>query len=430
MRPHRLRKLKEPPGGTKGQQACGERGLSGRRFTPKRRGDLLIFVHRPQRTLTRTAGRTMTRVQRHPFDASRIPLTISLPGRRPTAVLTFALSMATVVVWLAPSPPTMAQGPKGACQSPSTAHPKRSANVCVHSGRKRKAHVRSKAKRHHAKHTVGKKKAKKEANANPPTAPKLWIDPVTLPVTARTIPVEGNAAESTASPFSILHEQEASRLQFVKTPVSPYGALCLRAEVQQHDLDPVERDRVQLDATAYTYRPGQDFWLAYAIQLDSSFPSVNEVQWTKLAEMIGHPSAGKATSSFALEIFNDKWRMSVRGGSRKAEERDKRIHYALLTNAPATKGVWHEFLFHLVLAKDESGKVDGYHRQFGEAWPSTPSVSDTGVNVITVEGVDIWPYPALQVYRATRPEAGIAYFGGFRLRATRVEAEGLFKRTG
>jgi hypothetical protein len=96
--------------------------------------------------------------------------------------------MATVVVLLALSPQTMAQGSKAICRSSSTAHPKRGAHVCVNSGRKRKAHARpkakarghhakgkahvrlkAKAKGHHAKHAVGKKKSKKTVNAPPPT---------------------------------------------------------------------------------------------------------------------------------------------------------------------------------------------------------------------------------------------------------------------
>ena len=89
-------------------------------------------------------------------------MTIHLHGRRLTAVLALALSVAAVVV-LALSPQTMAQARKPACPSSSTGHPKRAPHSCARSGRtpksphKGKAHAPSKVKGHHSRHAVVQK---------------------------------------------------------------------------------------------------------------------------------------------------------------------------------------------------------------------------------------------------------------------------------
>jgi hypothetical protein len=89
-------------------------------------------------------------------------LTIHLHGRRLTAVLAVALSMAAVVV-LALFPQTMAQARKPACPSSSTGHPKPVPHSCARSGRtpnsphKGKAHARPKVKGHHSRHAAVKK---------------------------------------------------------------------------------------------------------------------------------------------------------------------------------------------------------------------------------------------------------------------------------
>jgi hypothetical protein len=99
----------------------------------------------------------------------------SLPRRSLVAMLTLALSMATLIALLAASPQALAQAHRAACPSSSSAHRASGAHACVQARRatgstRRKAHGHSKVKGHHAKHSgakkgKGKKKAKRRAKS-------------------------------------------------------------------------------------------------------------------------------------------------------------------------------------------------------------------------------------------------------------------------
>jgi hypothetical protein len=94
-------------------------------------------------------------------------LTRSPVARRLTIVLPLALALAALATLLWRPAPTLGQGARAACASPTTA----SGRACA--ARKHRAHVRSKAKRHHTRHAVAKnkKKAKHKPAATAPPAP-------------------------------------------------------------------------------------------------------------------------------------------------------------------------------------------------------------------------------------------------------------------
>jgi hypothetical protein len=249
-----------------------------------------------------------------------------------------------------------------------------------------------------------------------------------LPFTAWTAPLAGNATVPDIDNYHYLIEESADRLQFVSSPASPYGPLSLQITVHQNDTDHDGRtDRNEVAANAYTYAPGQDFWLAMAVYLDPTFPSVVSPYWQEIHQMFGS-SGGTSTGSppLAIEIDTNNFSLTVRGGV-KANPGAAAPRQAFYQFTPATTGVWHEFLINAFLAKDASGSVDLYHRTHGSAWNSTPDASDRGVNVLTVAGQDQWVYPETGLYRATRPEIGIAYYGGVRIRSTRQDAESLWR---
>jgi hypothetical protein len=85
---------------------------------------------------------------------------MSLPGRRPTAVLASALAIATVVTALSLSGQTVAQARKAPCPPSLGTHPKRGAAACLRFRRKSEARARSKARGHHAKHQAKSKQPK------------------------------------------------------------------------------------------------------------------------------------------------------------------------------------------------------------------------------------------------------------------------------
>jgi hypothetical protein len=201
----------------------------------------------------------------------------------------------------------------------------------------------------------------------------------------------------------------------------------LRCEVRQSDFNNNGvSDRTEFTAPGITYVPGQDFWIASAIRLDPTFPSITGTVWQLLWQFFGE-TGGTSTGSppLALEVDNDQLHLTVRGGAKALPIDDAPLERGHQI-APATKGVWHELLVHPVFATDTSGSVEVFHRERGGVFPASPQVVDHGINVLTVGGVEQWLYPEFGQYRATRPEVGIAYYGGVRIRNARVDAEALF----
>jgi hypothetical protein len=80
-----------------------------------------------------------------------------IAGRRLAIPLSAALAVAALALLLARPSATLGQGARAGCSS-STAHPTRGVRACATRGHK--THARSKAKKHHIKHAVAKKKAK------------------------------------------------------------------------------------------------------------------------------------------------------------------------------------------------------------------------------------------------------------------------------
>jgi hypothetical protein len=90
-----------------------------------------------------------------------------IAGRRLAIVLSAALAVAALALLLARPPATLGQGARAGCSS-STVHHTRGVRACATRGHG--THARSKAKKHHIKHAVAKKKAKSRS-AGPSAAP-------------------------------------------------------------------------------------------------------------------------------------------------------------------------------------------------------------------------------------------------------------------
>jgi hypothetical protein len=104
-----------------------------------------------------------------------------IAGRRLAIVLSAALAVAALALLLSHPPATLGQGTRAGCSS-STVHPKRGVRVCATRGHK--THARSKAKKHHIKHAVAKKKAKSRS-AGPSAAaaqPPATCEDAAMPI--------------------------------------------------------------------------------------------------------------------------------------------------------------------------------------------------------------------------------------------------------
>jgi hypothetical protein len=100
-----------------------------------------------------------------------------IAGRRLAIVLSAALAVAALALLLSRPPATLGQGARAGCSS-SRVHPKRGVRVCATRGHK--THARSKAKKHHTKHAVAKKKAKSRSAG--PAQPPATCEDAAMPI--------------------------------------------------------------------------------------------------------------------------------------------------------------------------------------------------------------------------------------------------------
>jgi len=184
-------------------------------------------------------------------------------------------------------------------------------------------------------------------------------------------------------------------------------------------------DRAENSATHVLYTPGMEFWAAWSIYLDPTWtPPVGFALFHQFFGETGGQSTG--SPPFALEITtSSNFELRVRGGA-KANAGASAPKDVGHTIAAVSTGVWHDFLAHIRLAKDSSGLIELYHRIQGDNWPGTPSATDTGINVLTVAGIDQNVYPESGYYRSADPNQIILYTAGMWVRSSRSEAEVFF----
>jgi len=211
-----------------------------------------------------------------------------------------------------------------------------------------------------------------------------------------------------------------SRMQLVTTPKRRSAAnYSVKVTV------PANAPRAENSATHYLYTPGMEFWAAWSIYLDSTWTP--PLSFALFHQFFGE-TGGQSTGSppIALEITTgSNFELRVRGGSKASAgaSAPKDVGHTI---AAVSKSVWHDFLMHVILAKDSSGLVEVYHRIQGGSFPGTPNATDTGMNVLTVAGIDQNVYPESGYYRAADPSQVILYTAGMWIRSTRVAAEAFF----
>jgi len=211
-----------------------------------------------------------------------------------------------------------------------------------------------------------------------------------------------------------------TRMQIVTTPKRRASATySVKVTV------PANQPRAENSATHVLYTPGMEFWGAWSIYLDSTWPLPSS--WALFHQFFGE-TGGFSTGSppIAFEISTGgAFTLTVRGGS-KASAGSTAPKQAGHYIADISRNQWHDFLAHIRLAKDSTGLVEVYHRIQGGSFPSTPDATDTGINVLTVGGVDQNVYPESGYYRGADSNQVILYTAGMWVRGSRSEAEAFF----
>lgn len=217
----------------------------------------------------------------------------------------------------------------------------------------------------------------------------------------------------------ILDGTPGPRAQIVTSPTPRRGTYAVKFTCA------AGQNRAEVADIHTTYKPGDEIWGAMSVYLDPTFPNVTS--WFVFHQFFGE-TGGQSTGSppFAFEInTSGAFVMMVRGGAKaSAGTRAPRENGAYV--ADATLGMWHDFLFHARFAKDSTGLNEMWHRVSGGSFPSAPNASLTGINVLTVAGVDQNVYPETGSYRGTTTAQSVLFNNGLWIRGSRAAAEQYF----
>jgi hypothetical protein len=233
----------------------------------------------------------------------------------------------------------------------------------------------------------------------------------------------GEVTPESAHPFSVLLEHSSDRLQVISIP--PRGQRVLQVDLEPGDHDPNgTSQRTELAAPQAHYGPGADIWLATSFYLPQDFPIPGRLQWAVISQLFGR-SGGQSTGSppIALEVTSaGQFALAVRGGSKGSysDEAPREHEYPLGRISLST---WHDFLLHIRLAKDSTGAVQAWHWVEGTRIPARPRARDTGVNVLTVDGVTQDVFPEVGYYRSSDTRPGTLYTIGLAVCPDESQAE-------
>jgi hypothetical protein len=227
---------------------------------------------------------------------------------------------------------------------------------------------------------------------------------------------DGDLTLRQAQDFSVLLEAAPDRLQIVSLPkLSAAHALKITVEPGDHDEGDTTQ-RTELAAPGVRYWPGDQVWLATSLYLPRGFPFPRPGHWALLGQLYGR-TGGESTGSppIALEVTpKRRFQLTVRGGSKpdSSSQAPRETQYPL---GRASTGVWHEFLLHIRFDDSSTGETEAWHRRGGTLFPTEPTATDIGENVLAVDGVTQAVFPEVGYYRSQDNRAGTVYTRGLAL---------------
>jgi Polysaccharide lyase len=238
----------------------------------------------------------------------------------------------------------------------------------------------------------------------------------------------GDLTSSELGSYTTLHPQDPSRVQAATSP-RRLGTCSARVEVQSGDVDTNQTDRTEYTGPHTLWHNGDDVWYAYSFLLpsDSPLPAIGE--WMCVHQFFAQDIPNNVSGGsppLAVEITTGgSVLIHVRGGVKASagQTAPRNDSYRL---ADASRGVWHDLLFHVHWSTGSDGLVQVWHSSPGVPFPSTPQVTATGVNLPTVAG-DILPvYAETGIYRSRVAFPQVVYQGGLWARTNRPDAEAFF----
>jgi hypothetical protein len=238
----------------------------------------------------------------------------------------------------------------------------------------------------------------------------------------------GNLDASKLGSFNQLLLQAPARLQATVDPYWSSGC-AMRIEVHEGDMDSSPTDRAEVAGNRVQWSSGQEVWYAMSFMLDpaSALPSTG--QWMLVDQFFAQDMTTRASGGsppLAFEITPTKQaRVYIRGGAKtSAAARAPRENSYFL--APASPGSWHELLVHAKWSTEADGRVEVWQRTPNGEFTSSPQVSASGPDILTVAG-DVLPvYAETGIYRSRSAATQVVYYGGLWARPARAEAESFF----
>lgn len=243
-----------------------------------------------------------------------------------------------------------------------------------------------------------------------------------------TIQTSGDLDASQLGSYNQLLIQAPERLQATTDP--SWGAGCaIRVEVHEGDVDSGSTDRAEFAGNKVLSNNGEEVWYAMSFMLDLDSPLPLPGQWMIVDQFFAQNIAERLSGGsppLSIEVTpSGQARIYVRGGIKTsaAAPAPRENSYFL---APASPGVWHELLFHVKWSTGADGLVEVWQRASDGSFTSTPQISVSGPNVLSVAGDALPVYAETGIYRSRSAAVQVVYYGGLWARQERAEAEAFF----
>lgn len=209
------------------------------------------------------------------------------------------------------------------------------------------------------------------------------------------------------------------------------GRCAIGVTVRQGDFtgSSTKTNRTEFAAPHILWQAGENVWYALSFELTSGSPLPRSGRWMIVDQFFAQDLAARISGGsppLSIEITpTGQVRIHVRGGAKPsaAASAPRNSGYFI---SPATRGVWHDLLIHVLWSATANGLVEVWQRRSNGTFTRAPQVSAGGPNILTVSD-DVLPvYAETGIYRSLSPTTQTVYYGGLWARANRAEAESFF----
>lgn len=209
--------------------------------------------------------------------------------------------------------------------------------------------------------------------------------------------------------------QDPSRLTMHREP-RRRGNYSLLIDCHDDDISSGPSERTELfvnSAGRNLYGNGDEIWWGTSVWLPADFPTLTS--WFLISQMHGTESG---SPQWAVELTGEQIQHTVRGGNIAAggdQDWPRADTYTAQVGLP--RETWIDIRCYTKLSTGSDGINQMWVREAGDAWPTSPQVDVTGVNVISIASTPLTlPAPRCSIYRDHRTDSTAYYTIGNAIR--------------